>query len=169
MKGISNPLHRDKVFRITIYSKDRIAGNVRDGVYQVDLPDFIQDINMYHLGVEECVMSTEPSSAGSNGINRTYIVETSIVVPDSYSTSTRTNTRVLFKMCKSTPSLFALAYYYKPITNTTYSIPIVDINMLRNKEMRITMKKCDDSSHDTISMPDASTWSMTLVVYPFLG
>lgn len=168
MTKLHNPLHRDKVFRVTIYSKDRIAGDVRDGTYQIDLPDFIQDINKYHIGVEECIMASEPVTAGTNGIARTYVVETSINVPDSHSTSTKTNTRVLFQMCKSTPSSNSIAYYYKPITTSTYSIPLVDVNLLRNKQMRINFKKCDDTSHDSTSMPDTSTWSMTLVVYPLI-
>lgn len=176
MKGIINPLQRDKVFRLTVYSKDRISGDVRDGVYQIDLPDFIPDINKYHMAVEECVLASEPSAVGlsnataSGNFNlRTYIVETSIAVPDSFSTSVRTNTRVLFQMCKPTPAANAIAYYYKPITTTTNGIPVIDVNMLRNKHMRITFKRCDDTNHDVDTMPNTSSWSLTLVIYPFKG
>lgn len=168
MKSIHNPLHRDKVFRVTIYSKDVLAGGtVRDGFYQIDLPDFIQDVNKYHIGVEECVLASEPSVPGNNGINRTYVVETSINVPDSHSTSTKTNTRVLFQMAKTNPTANSIGHYIKPITACTYGIPVIDLNMLRNKQMRIIFKKNDDSVHDATSMPDNSTWSLTLLVYPF--
>lgn len=167
MKSITNPLHRDKVFRITIYSKDLISGNVRDGIYQIDLPDFIQDTNMYHMGVEECVLASEPTVAGNNGINRTYVVETSMNVPDSHSTSTKTNTRVLFQMAKTNPAANSIGHYIKPITTNTYGIPVIDISMLRNKQVRIIWKKQDDTAHDATTMPDNSTWSLTLLVYPF--
>lgn len=169
MKGIHNPLHRDKVYRVTIYSKDRTSGDVRDGFYQIDLPDFIQDVNKYHIGVEECIMASEPVSAGTMGMNRTYVVETSINVPDSHSTSTKTNTRVLFQMCKATSTTNSIGSYYKYFTNTTYGIPLIDLSLLRNRQMRITFKKIDDTAHDATSMPDASAWSMTLIVYPFEG
>lgn len=169
MKGITNPLHREKVFRITIYSKDRIAGDVRDGVYAIDLPDFIQDINKYHIGVEECILASEPTSAGAQGISRTYVVETGIVAPDSHSTSSKSNTRVLFCMCKPTSASNSIGYYYKPITTSTYSIPLVDLSSFRTKQMRINFRRIDDNPHDGISMPDASTWVMTLVVYPLIA
>jgi hypothetical protein len=165
--GIKNPMNRDKVFHITIYSKDRTSGDVRDGTYQIDLPDHITEANKYHIAVEECILASEPVSPGTNGVARTYIMETSMSVPDSHSTSTKTNTRVLCQMCKATSSANSIGYYYKPITTSTYGIPLIDTSMLRNKQMRITFKKIDDTAHDATSMPDNSIWSMTLVIYPF--
>jgi hypothetical protein len=167
MKGIQNQLQREKIFRVTIYSKDRVSGNVRDGIYAIDIPDFIQDINKYHIAVEEAVLASEPTVGGNNGINRTYLVETSVTIPDSYSTSSKSNTRVMFQMCKTTTITNSIGYYIKPITSSTIGIPLADVSMLRSKQMRILFKLCDDEAHTVATMPDNSAWSMTLLIYPF--
>jgi hypothetical protein len=154
-------LNRDKIYRITIYSKDVITGNLRDGIYQLDLPDFIQDVHKYHLAVEEAILFT-----GSTTSN-TFVFESSVVAPDTYSTSTRTNTRVLFQMVRPVTAN-APGSYYRTITSNTIGIPLSDLSMLRNNQLRITIKTAQDTSHDETSLPLASSgWSMTLVVFPF--
>lgn len=154
-------------YRITIYSKDRLSGDVRNGVYAINMPDSIQDVGKYHFALEEFVMAAEPTNGGTNGINRTYIIETSLPMMNTYSTSTQSTTKVLAQLCKSTPSSNALAYYYKPVFANAYGIPVTDVNFMRNKQISIAFKKVDDTAHDTVSIPDTANWSMTLVVYPF--
>lgn len=161
-------LKADKVFRITIYSKDAISGNLRDGVYQLDLPDCIPDVGKYHMAVEEAILYTGSASSGTGGDSRTFVFETSTVIPDSYSTSTKMNTRVLFQMIRSSSSN-APGSYYKPITTNTVGIPMNDLSIFRNKQMRITIKTSGDTAHDDTSLPVATSgFSMTLVFYPFL-
>lgn len=162
-----NPLHREKVFRVNIYSKDVVQGNIRDGIYQVDIPDFIQDIGKYHVAVEECTLFTSSVAIGAK--LRTYVFETSMNITDSYSTSTKTNSAVLFQMRKDSNSADIPAHYSKSITTHTYGIPLNDINFLRNKEFRISIKDSLDGAHSETSLPAATSgWSMTLVVYPFV-
>ena len=158
-------LHRDKVYRFTIYSKDATSGNMRDGSYQLDIPDFIQDINKYHIAVDECTLYT--SSVISGGLSRTYVFETSTNITDSYSTSTKTNSRVLCQMTK-TNSADVPANYLKPVTTRTVGIPLVDVNFLRNKEFRVTLKTAADVAHSETTLPAATSgWVMSLLVYPF--
>jgi hypothetical protein len=164
---LKNPLSRQKVYRVTIYSKDAISGNARDGVYQIDIPDFIQDINTYHVAVEEALLYTGSADSGTGGNSRTYVFESSLVAPDSHSTSTKSNTRVLFQMIRSSSSN-APGSYTKPITSNTFGIPLVDVNFLRNKQLRINIKRSNDTDHDDVTLPLASTgWSLTLIIYPF--
>jgi hypothetical protein len=90
-------------------------------------------------------------------------------ITDSYSTSTKTNSAVLFQMRKDTNSADIPCYYSKPITTHTYGIPLNDINFLRNKELRISIKNTLDEAHSETTLPAATSgWSMTLVVYPFV-
>jgi hypothetical protein len=159
-------LNADKIYRITIYSKDRISGDVRDGVYAIDIPEVIHDMNKYHFAVEEFLFASEPVSGGTNGVNRTYIVETSLTIPNSYSTSSKTNTRVLLQTNKSSSSNFP-GFYFKPVTSISVGIPLTDMNFMRNNQLRFTIKKCDDTPHDSTSFPDNSIWSMTMVLYAF--
>lgn len=156
-----------KIYRINIYSKDAISGNLRDGLYQLDLPDMIQDVEKYHMCVEECVLYTGSTDSGTGGNSRTFIFEASSAIPDSYSTSTKTNSRVLFAMIRSS-SNNAPGSYYKPIDASTIGIPVTDLSFFRNKQMRITIKRANDEQHDDLTLPVANSgWYMTLVVYPF--
>lgn len=160
-------LKADKVFRITIYSKDAISGNLRDGIYQLDLPDCIPDVGKYHMAVEEAILYTGSASSGSGGDARTYVFETSTVIPDSYSTSTKMNTRVLFSMFR-TSSANSPNAYYKSITTNTVGIPMNDLSIFRNKQMRIAIKTSADVAHDDTTLPVATSgFSLTLVFYPF--
>jgi hypothetical protein len=164
MKGISNPLQREKVYRIVIYSKDVSNGDSRDGVYQIDLPDFIQDINKYHMAVEDFTIHNATSTAG---VTRTLIVEGSMTQPDTYSTSSKTSSRILFTMSRSAAADVAVSYY-KPITSKTYGVPLSDLSFLRNKQLRITLKSVDDAVHTNTTL-GTTNWVMTLVVYPFIA
>lgn len=167
-KPIEKPLSRDQIFRVFIHSKDAIRGNVVDGVYQVDLPDFIKskDIGKYHIAVEEFLLN---NSSTFGGLSRTLIVEADISQTDTYSTSTKTNSQVLFTMSRQTGGT-SLSYYRKPITNDTIGIPLVDLNFFRNSELRIRLKRIDDVQYDltsTVTGVGGSTFQMTLVIYPF--
>lgn len=164
MKGITNPLQREKVYRIVIYSKDVISGNNKDGVYQIDLPDYIQDINKYHLAVEDFTIHTQTSTAG---VTRTLLVEASVAQPDTHSTSSKTNSRVLFTMSRSATADVAVSYY-KPITSKTYGIPLTDLSFLRNKQLRVTLRSADDTPQTDATLGNTN-WVMTLVVYPFIA
>jgi hypothetical protein len=164
---LTNPLTSDKVYRVTIYSKDVISGNIRDGVYQIDLPDMIPDIGKYHIAVEEALIYTASVDGGTGGNSRTYVFETSTTVPNSYSTSSKTGSRVLF-MAYRTSSSNAPNAYYKPITSRTIGIPVSDLSLLRNKQMRISIKTALDELQSEANFPLATSgWCMTLVVYPF--
>lgn len=163
MKGIANPLSRQKVYRIVMYSKDRISGDSRDGVYAVDLPDFIQDINKYHVAVEDFLIHCELSNTN---ITRTLLVEASMTQPDTYSTSSRSASRLLLTMSRNTTAQ-ASTSYYKPITSKTYGIPLSDVSFLRSKQMRITFKQVDDTAHTDLTL-GVTNWVMTLIIYPFL-
>lgn len=164
MRGITNPLHREKVYRIVIYSKDLISGTAKDGTYQIDLPDFIQDINKYHLGVEDFIIH---SNGTTTGVSRTLVVEGAITQPDTYSTASRTASRILFTMSRTTTNDAATSYY-KPFTSKTYGIPLSDLSFLRSKQLRITLKQADDAVHTDASLGATTNWIMTLVLYPFL-
>lgn len=164
MKGITNPLQREKVYRIVIYSKDVISGNNKDGVYQIDLPDYIQDINKYHLAVEDFTIHTQTSTPG---VTRTLIVEASVTQPDTYSSSSRTSSRVLFTMSRSATADVAVSYY-KSITSKTYGVPLSDLSFLRNKQLRITLRSADDALQTDATLGNTN-WVMTLVVYPFIA
>lgn len=157
-----------KVFRLTIYSKDVISGNLRDGLYQLDLPDMIQDVEAYHIAVEDAVLFTGSTSAGTGGDARTFVFETSTVIPDSYSTSAKSNTRVLFQMVKSATTNEP-TIYRKQITSNNIGIPVTDLSFFRNKQMRIAIKTALDNAHDDTTLPTASSgFCISLVVYPFL-
>jgi hypothetical protein len=164
MKGISNPLNREKVYRIVIYSKDRISGTSRDGVYAVDLPDFIQDINRYHVAVEDFLIQCELSPTN---IGRTLLVEASMTQPDTYSTSSRSASRVLFTISRNTTAQ-ASTSYYKTVTSKTYGIPLADVSFLRSKQLNLTLKQVDDTVHTDLTL-GVTNWVMTLVVYPFIA
>lgn len=164
MKGISNPLHREKVYRIVIYSKDTISGNSKDGVYPIDLPDFIQDINKYHISVEDFTLFCGLSPAGPQ---RTVICEMGMTQPDTYSTSSKTASRALFTMSRNTADTSATSYY-KQITSKTYGIPLTDLSFLRSKQVRITLKDVQDTTHTDATLGNTTNWVMTLVVYPFI-
>jgi hypothetical protein len=164
MKGITNPLQRQKVYRIVIYSKDVISGNNKDGVYQIDLPDYIQDINKYHLAVEDFTIHTQTTTAG---VTRTLLVEASVTQPDTYSTSSRTSSRVLLTMSRSATADVAVSYY-KPITSKTYGVPLSDLSFLRNKQLRITLRSVDDALQTDATLGNTN-WVMTLIVYPFIA
>jgi hypothetical protein len=157
-------LNADKVYRVNIYSKDRVSGSVRDGVFQIDLPETIQDIGKYHVAVEEFLLAGDPTTG--NTLNRTYVVETSMTNPNSYSTSSKTSSRVLFTFVGSSSSGFP-RYYSKLITSRTVGVPITDLSTFRNSQMQITFKRVDDTLHTTDSMPDSATWQLSLVIYPF--
>lgn len=161
-------LNADKIYRVNIFSKDRVSGTVRDGYYAIDLPETIHDINKYHVAVEEFVLAGEPSttSGENNLLNRSYIVETSLTNPNSYSTTSRSSSRVLFTFVGSSSSGFP-RYYSKVITSQTVGIPITDLSAFRNNQIAITFKRPDDSLHTGISLPDTSFWHMTLIIYPF--
>lgn len=158
-------LNADKIYRITLYSKDRISGTVQDGVYSLDIPDIINDVNKYHLAVEDFIMASEPSTAGTNGINRTYVVETSITMPNTYSTSSKTNSRVLFQTAKQ-PTVNSIVVYQHTINSNSVGVPLTDLTFMRQNQIRLTFKKTDDTMHDATSMPNDSAFSMSFVIYP---
>lgn len=154
-----------KIYRINIYSKDVVSGNLRDGLYQLDLPDMIQDVEKYHIAVEEAVFFTQSAATGAD--NRTFVFDTSIVQPDSYSTSSRTNSRVLFSLVRSNTTGVPVAYY-KAISSNTIGIPVTDLTFFRNKQIQIRVRNAADVAHDDTTLPVANSgWYMTLVVYPF--
>lgn len=156
-------MHREKVYRIVIFSKDVVSGSAKDGVYNIDLPDFIQDINKYHLAVEDFTIHTQTSTAG---VTRSLIVEGSMTQPDTYSTSSKTASRILCTLSRSATADVAVSYY-KPVTSKTYGIPLTDLSFLRSKQLRITLKSVDDVLHTDATL-GTTNWVMTLVVYPFL-
>jgi hypothetical protein len=157
-------LNADKVYRVNIFSKDRISGTVRDGVFHIDLPETIHDVNKYHIAVEEFVLAVDPATG--NTLNRTYVVESSMTNPNSYSTSSRTSSRVLFTCVGSSSSGFP-RYYSKLITSRTVGVPVTDLSAFRNSQIQITFKRADDTLHTTDSMPDSAIWQLSLVIYPF--
>jgi hypothetical protein len=159
-------LKADKIYRITLYSKDRISGTVQNGVYVLDVPEVIQDVNKYHLAVEDFIMASEPTAPGTNGINRTYIVETSITMPNTYSTSTKTNSRVLLQTAKDAVANSIVSYQHT-INSNSVGIPLTDLTFMRQNQIRLTFKKADDTMHDATSMPDTSAFSMTFVIFPY--
>ena len=162
---MENPLSRDKMFRVTIYSKDAVSGTFFDGVHQVDLPDVIkkEDIGKYHIAVEEFLLS---NSSTQLGIQRTLVVEADLSQPDTYSTSTKGSSQVLFTMSRATGGT-SLSYFH-PITNDTYGIPLFDTTILRTKQMRIQLKRADDVLYDnSLNGMGSSSWEMTLAIYPF--
>lgn len=161
-----NHLNRDKVFRVQIYSKDLVSGNIRDGIYQVDIPDVLE-LNKYYLAVESCVVASEPTTVGVHGVHTTYLLETSLNVPDSYSTSTKTVSRVLCQFAKPSPTANTIATYQNSITNESVGVPLIDTTFLRNKQLQIVWKRCDDVAHDINTMPNASSWSVTLLIYKY--
>jgi hypothetical protein len=158
------PLNADKVYRVNIFSKDRIAGTVRDGIFQIDLPETIPDVNKYHIAVEEFILAVDPGTG--NILNRTYVVETSMTNPNTYSTSSKTSSRVLFTCVGSSSTGFP-RYYSKLITSRTVGVPVTDLSAFRNSQMQITFKRADDALHTTDSFPDTGVWQMSLVIYPF--
>jgi hypothetical protein len=164
MKGIQNPLRREKVYRIVIYSKDVVSGNAKDGIYQIDLPDFIQDINKYHVSVEDFTLLCGLSPAG---VARTVICEMDMTQPDTYSTSSKTASRALFTLSRNTVADSATSYY-RQITSKTYGVPLTDLSFLRTKQARVTLKQADDNVHTDISMGATTFWVMTIVIHPFI-
>lgn len=162
---ISNPLERDPIYRVTLYSKDIVSGTFFDGVHQVDLPDFIKsaDIGKYHIAVDEFLLN---NSSTQLGVTRTLVVEAEIAQPDTYSTATKTNSQVLFTMSRGVGG--TSLSYYKQVTQDTYGIPLIDINFLRSQRLRIRLKRADDVLYDnTTNGMGASSYEMTLAIYPF--
>jgi hypothetical protein len=163
MKGITNPLNREKVYRMVIYSKDAISGTPIDGVYQVDLPDYIQDINKYHISVEDFTIMCGLSPVG---LPRTLLLDLDVTQPDTYSTSTKTASRTLFTLSRNTAADSATSYY-KKVTSKTYGVPLTDLSFLRNKQSRITLKQVNDTVHTVNTLGETVFWVMTLIIYPF--
>jgi hypothetical protein len=131
----------------------------------VDIPDFIKgaDIGKYHLAVEEFLLA---NSSTPLGVTRTLVVEAEISQPDTYSTTTKTNSQVLFTMSRGIGGT-SLSYFH-PITQDTYGIPLVDINFLRTQRLRIRLKRADDVLYDnSITGMGSSQFEMTLAIYPF--
>jgi hypothetical protein len=160
---ISNPLSREQVYRIVIHSKDAISGTFFNGVHYVNIPDYIDASGEYHLAVEEFLLNNSSAQAG---ITRTLVVEAEISQPDTYSTSTRTNSQVLFTLARLQGG--TSISYNKTITTETYGIPLVDNTFLSSKQLRIILKRADDVVYDsTTNGMGGSTWEMTLAIYPF--
>jgi hypothetical protein len=160
---LTNKLTREKHYRLVIYSKDVIAGDEHNGVYEVSVPDHILDNNDYHIAVEHFCHNGDVLSA-TPGL-RVIIPELSVSQPDTYSTSTKTNSTVVCVLPRSaanTPVAFQ-----QSITSKTYGIPLVDTTFLRTKQVRITLKGLNDVIHSDTSLGNDSIWCMVLVIYPF--
>lgn len=171
---IPHKLNRDKIYRITVYSKDAISGNYTDGVYFIDLPDVIQEPNKYHLAVESFVVS--PNS--TTQIPAAFTVEfLDVNQPDTYSTSTRTNSRVACMICSegnvfwnnTTGSNINRNWvnYQRNISSSTIGIPLMDLSIMRTTQMRIQLKTMADAVMGTGVLGSGAQWAMTLVIYPF--
>jgi hypothetical protein len=155
-------MDRERVYRISIYSKDGLNGatSFQDNIYQIVLDD-IPEPNKYHIMVESWAMKASVT------LNSTtpFIVELSdISQPDSYSTSTKTNSRIALIAQTST----SWGGIQNNISTNTVGIPLSDTNIMRNKQLRIQVKGLDDSTTTAATnLGSNTTWIMNLVIYPF--
>lgn len=165
-------LHRDKIYRITIFSKDLVSGTYTDGVYFVNLPDSIHEPNKYHLAVESLVV--QPSSTTAN-VTQFMVEFLDINQPDTYNTSTQTNSRIALMTSLDGNILWNgtaavtrnWCNFNRTITSDTIGIPLMDLNIMRSKQLRIQLKGLNDAVLATSTMGSSSSWVMTLVIYPF--
>lgn len=154
-------MERDRVYRVVIFSKDvESGGNWSNGLYNVNLDD-IPYPNQYHVAIESWTMST------ANNITKPtpFFVElTDINQPDSYSTSSDTNSKIaLLAQVSST-----WGGIQNSIVSSTIGIPLSDTNILKNKQLRIQLKGPDDTTGSLYtSLGAATSWIMVLLVYRF--
>jgi hypothetical protein len=114
------------------------------------------------VAVEDFTIHTQTSFAG---VTRSLLVEASMTQPDTYSTSSKSSSRVLLTLSRSATADIAVSYY-KPITSKTYGIPLTDLSFLRSKQLRITLKSVDDANQTDATLGNTN-WIMTMLVYPF--
>lgn len=160
---LTNPMKRDKFYKVTINSKDVISGTVHDGVYEISVPDYVTNDGDYHIAVESfCHIGDAVSAVPAQ---RVIIPNASISQPDTYSTSSKS---VSTALCVLPRSLTASdpVIFQQTVTSKTYGIPLTDASFLRNKQLRITMKSLADTTHTDVTL-GVSNWTMTLVIYQF--
>jgi hypothetical protein len=157
-------LTRQKHYKVVIYSKDVKSGTMHDGVYELSLPDHVVDNNNYHTAVEHFAHNGDV--VGSLPSSRVIIPELSLSQPDTYNTSSQTNTRALCVLPRSATTSVPVSFS-QTITSKTYGIPLADTTFLRTKELRVTMKAMNDFVHTDASLGSSASWVMVLVVYPF--
>lgn len=153
-------MNKDRFYRVCIFSKDAVSGTFADGVYAVNLDD-IPEPNAYHIAVESLVMNyttnlTKPVP---------FIIEfLDINQPDSYNTSSKTNNRILLTGMQSN----SFGGYQNNIFSSSIGVPLVDTNIMKNKQLRIQIKDIDDTTTGITSALGAGTkWVMTLLIYKY--
>lgn len=161
---LTNPLTREKHFRVVIYSKDVVSGSIHDGVFEISVPDYITENNNYHIAVESFCHIGDAVSALPQA--RVIIPNLSISQPDTYNTSSKTNSMAVCVLPRNTTASVPVIFQ-QPITSKTYGIPLTDTSFLRSKQVRVTMKSLADAVHTDTTLGASSSWVMTLVIYPF--
>lgn len=167
-------LKRDKVFRITIFSKDGLSGaaNHTDNIYFVNMPDDIHEPNKYHIAVESFIADCASTTQKPVPILIEFL---DINQPDTYNTSTQTNSRIA-ACCtlegtgtwNGTSAGFRnWINYQRSITSDTVGIPLMDTSIMRSKQLRIQLKSVSDAVLATNILGTNSNWVMTLVAFPF--
>lgn len=151
---------RERFYRVNIFSKDAVSGNWADGVYQINL-DTIEVPNEYHIAVESWIMSSQNTPTKPIP----FIVELQDVSQsDTYTTSTKTNTKVI--LVGQTSSSFG--GIQNSIVSSSIGIPLNDTSILKNKQVRITLKGIDDTIATLqTALGNNSSWFLTLLLYPF--
>ena len=151
---------RERIYRVAIFSKDSVSGNWSDGYYPVNIDD-IPFPNKYHLAIESWCMS----SANTPTKPVPFLVEfQDINQPDSYSTSSKTNSKIAL-LAQTSASWGGIQ---NNIVSSSIGIPLSDTNILKNKQLRIMIKGLDDTTSTLYaSLGAGTTWIMTLLLYPF--
>jgi len=160
---LTNILKRDKFYRLVIYSKDVISGDEHNGIHEISIPDHVLENNYYHIACEHFCHNGDDLSATPS--LRVIIPELSVSQPDTYSTSTKTNSTVMCVLPRAAANV--PVSFHQSITSKTYGIPLVDSTFLRTKQVKITLKGLNDAVHTDASLGANSTWCMILVIYPF--
>lgn len=154
------PCERQRFYRVAIYSKDSVSGTFADGIYNIDL-DHIPEPNAYHIAVESMVMNY--TTTLSKPVP--FVVEfLDIIQPDSFNTSSKTNNRILLTGMQSS----SFGGYQNNIFSSSIGVPLSDINILKNKQLRIQIKDIDNTTSGIVTALGAGTkWIMTLLVYKY--
>jgi hypothetical protein len=112
---------REKYYRVAIFSKDAVSGNWADGYFAVNIDD-IAEQNTYHIAVEVWVMN----SANAPTKPVPFLVEFQhLNQANSYSTSTKTNTRIAL-LAQTSPSWGGIQ---NNIVSSSIGIPLNDTNI----------------------------------------